>query len=140
MARIYIAGTFEDRYRLRFERARLEARGHTVVSTWLDEEGGNYEDLTSEQAQDLANRDLAEIRDSNLFLLDTLGVNERGGREVELGYARLICKVFIIGPRRNLFHHLFLAYPDWSAYFRTTDQGRDISQDRVPTIITRVAS
>jgi hypothetical protein len=115
--RIYIAGLFEDRPRLRTIRVRLQAAGHQVTSSWLDEP----DDVMSERpgtwddtAAGIARRDLSEIAQSDLLAVDTFGTGTRGGREVELGYAMGIGKqAVIVGPARNVFHALVPRYDGW---------------------------
>ena len=104
--RIYIAGAFESLLRLRDIRARIDARRNHVISTWLDEQEG-YVPPTPEQAFEYAVRGLGEIRAADLLLLDTLDTNERGGREWEGGFAfGQGLRVWVIGPRRSVFHTL----------------------------------
>ena len=103
--RVYIAGRFEAQHRLRVMRDLVEALGHEVVGTWLDEESTS--DPTEAEALEYAVRDFGEIRACDLFILDTLDENLRGGREAEYGYAWGVGKVtLIVGPRRNVFHTL----------------------------------
>lgn len=115
--RFYLAGKYTAKKRLRVQRDMLEYRGHTSVSRWLehnlDEDEVSTDDLIREATFDLEDLVRAEV-----FLLDTLDVSETGGREVELGYAkRLGCRVVVIGPRRNIFHHLADEYyPSWADY------------------------
>lgn len=57
----------------------------------------------------LAIKDLAEIRSADIFVLFTEDVSERGGKEVEFGFALgrfQGCLLFIVGPKRNVFHQL----------------------------------
>jgi hypothetical protein len=116
LLRIYIAGWFGAKDRLRLVRDRIHALGvGEVVSTWLDEEtaapeavGINYVvGATPEQCREYAIRDMGEVRYSDLLILDTSDVNPRGGREVEYGLALANgLAVWIVGPRRNVFHYV----------------------------------
>lgn len=57
----------------------------------------------------LAIKDLAEIRSADIFVLFTEDVSERGGKEVEFGFALgrfQGCLLYIVGPKRNVFHQL----------------------------------
>ena len=66
----------------------------------------------------LALRDLAEIRSADLIIVDTFDVTERGGREVEFGFALgrfQGIETWIVGPMRNVFHRLAdLVFDDWA--------------------------
>ena len=112
--RIYIAGKWEDQERLKRIRQEVEAIGHTVVGTWLDEVGSAYP--SEMYCARYARRDLYEISVSNAFFLDTSTVNERGGREVEFG-AALRGGLFtaVVGPLRNVFHRIAEArFENWT--------------------------
>ena len=82
--KIYIAGAFESQARLKPLRDRIEALGHEVVSTWLDE--ANLLPPTPEESWAYAIRDLGEIRVCDLLILDTFDVNERGGGNSRRGW------------------------------------------------------
>lgn len=113
---IYIAGKFEAQTRLREIRDRIRAVGDDhVVSTWLDEESTS--EPTPQNAANYAKRDIAEVAEANLFILDTQDNNLRGGREVEFGVALAMgLALWIVGPPRNVFHHLANAQFDtWDA-------------------------
>ena len=93
--------------------------GHSVVSTWLVEVDthipGSATPLSSASSIIAATRDLREVSQVDLFLVDTHDVTPRGGREVELGWA-LARGIFtvIVGPRRNVFHHITnLQFDSW---------------------------
>lgn len=120
--RIYIAGKYEARARLIEWRGRLIGLGHEVTSTWLDETIKREE---STPAYDVAaaQRDIEAIQGSDLFILDTLDLSVTGGREVEYGIAYLRgCDLWVVGPRRNIFHQLadkhFIDWPDAINEFR----------------------
>ena len=116
--RVYIAGYFTTRDRLRPIRDQLWKLGHEVVSTWLDEV--KHPDSMDEETffKKLALRDLAEIRSADLIIVDTFDVTERGGREVEFGFALgrfQGIETWIVGPMRNVFHRLAdLVFDDWT--------------------------
>ena len=113
---IYIAGAFESQARLKPLRDRVQALGHEVVSTWLDE--GSLLPPTPEESWAYAIRDLGEVRVCDLLILDTFDVNERGGREFEAGVAfngGATLGVLRVGPSRNVFHELLGAYETWEA-------------------------
>ena len=107
--KIYIASYFDTRARLRPIKDKLWAMGHEVVSTWLDETTKMPEMTKHQFWSKLALKDLCEVQSADMLVIDTIDVTERGGREVELGFAiggsrnKLI---FVVGPIRNIFHTL----------------------------------
>lgn len=124
--KIYIAGKYEARERLRSIRAILQERGHEVISSWLDETAPKGE-VTDEYKASVAIRDFREILNADLFILDTLDESNTGGREVELGWALALTlmglhkmKPIRIGPDRNVYHMLPSA-PSWEAFLSGED-------------------
>ena len=121
--RVYLAARFETRHTLRPIRDALWKLGHEVVSTWIDETvkpAGMSQDVFWKK---LALKDLAEIKSADLFVLDTHVGSERGGKEVEFGFALggfQAKQVFIVGPIRNVFHELcdqrFDTWEDFLSY------------------------
>jgi hypothetical protein len=115
--KIYIAGRFDDRNRLRDHKAELERRGHQVIASWLHE-GVRPELIAPEQfLHGIAITDTVEVRLSDCFILDTLyPVGERGGRENEFGLVmdNLYVLKIIVGPYRTAFHRLAnMNFRDW---------------------------
>ncbi len=119
---IYIAGKFDAKDRLRIERDRICAlkAGH-VISLWLDEETAAPDEtrtkgtgLSAEEGRTYAKRDLYEIQTADLLILDTFDDNLRGGREVEFGFALATgIPVWVVGPKRNVFHELARHFASW---------------------------
>ena len=107
---IYLAGRFSAQGDLRVMRGRLQALGHKILSSWLDEESGlSFDKLTPEQRCRFANRDLADVRQSQLLILDLLLPPSKGGCEVEFGFALSDPRyktTYIVGEPRNIFHYL----------------------------------
>lgn len=134
MAVIYIAGKYTSKERLREQRARLVAEGRDVQATWLDETLAESFDNSSmpppfygnvaTEPQMVANArmDFEEARNAEIFILDTLDESPTGGREVEFGISLTRgnrCLRILIGPKRNIFHHLVdLHYDDWDDFWR----------------------
>ena len=105
--KIYMAGFFDTRARLRPIRDRLRAQGAVVLSSWLDEEGVTYQTVDDAYKTSCALRDLEEVQACDILILDTLDESSRGGREVEYGYALGKMKqVWVVGPLRNVFHYV----------------------------------
>src|SRR3990167_10567175 len=107
--RVYIAARFEHGESLRPIRDALWKMGHEVVSTWIDETvkpAGMGQDVFWKK---LALKDLAEIKSADLLVLDTHVGSERGGKEVEFGFALAQFQamlLYIVGPLRSVFHEL----------------------------------
>ena len=115
--KIYIAGFFDTRERLRPVRDKMWQMGHQVLSHWLDEVSkpeGMEEEVWWRK---LALRDLVDVYASDLLIVDTLDVTPRGGREVEFGFALSRFQdqqVWVVGPYRNVFHRLAdLKFDTW---------------------------
>jgi hypothetical protein len=122
--RVYIAGRFEDRPRLRTVRIRLQAAGHEVVSSWLDESDDALAERPDDTATGIARRDLHEIAQADLLAVDTFYPADRGGREVELGYALGIgVSAIVVGPARNVFHWIVPRYAGWHEVEEALEQG-----------------
>lgn len=108
---VYIAGNWEDKERLSRTRVMFESAGIVVNSSWLDEPTMVGDDLLrtiQADGRELAWRDLNEIYEASIFLVDTqYPASSRGGREFELGWAYGCGKIVgVVGPRRSVFHHL----------------------------------
>lgn len=105
---IYIAGRFEAAPRLRWYRDELLREGFRVSSSWLEEKPGS-------EPTEMAEKDLREVRECDLLILDTFDSDDRGGREVEFGIALGLKKpIWLVGPVRNIFHNLASQqYKNW---------------------------
>lgn len=117
MARIYIAAKFERRVLLRPIRDQLWKLGHEVVSTWLDEVARSPLLTSEEFYRKLALKDFCEISAADLLIIDTEEQSDRGGANVEFGFAlglyhKKLC--WVVGPPRNVFHQLAdRTFPSW---------------------------
>ena len=128
--KVYLAARYSRREELCQYREHLRLAGVEVVGRWLD--GGNQIDEVGKPIGDhgeqlvegdAACREAAELRMK--FAKDDVddvaaadivvsfteqprqASNNRGGRHVEFGYALATGKkLFIVGPRENLFHWL----------------------------------
>ena len=117
ITRAYLAGSYDDRERLRGVAADLMSNGIAVTSSWLSDfhEG--------QKPRSAAEHNLHEINVCDLFILDCMGSpSTRGGRWVEFGYAYHAGKdCVIICPRENLdslnvFASLIRHYEDYNAF------------------------
>lgn len=126
---IYVSAFFESRNRIKPFLFLLEALGHSIVSTWLDEpeyekpviqatlqEAKAATGLSEVQIIGIAKRDIKELNVSDFMILDTIDETPRGGREWEYGYFfhmvngwvldLKITNIVLVGPERNVFHSL----------------------------------
>jgi hypothetical protein len=108
--KVYVAGKFEDQARLRQWAMDQERElGWQIVSSWLWELGTREECREAGLESQIAKHDLDEVKDCDVFVLDTQSPTETGGREVELGYALAHGKIVLRrGPVWNIFHTLLL--------------------------------
>lgn len=115
--KIYIASKFESAPRIRREAAQLQAKGHRIVSTWTNEVVSREEaDAIPQYREQAARRDVEEVLDADLFIIDTLDESNTGGRDVELGimlarrsmvsFSSRAGEIRRVGPARNIFHSL----------------------------------
>ncbi len=106
---MYIASWFDTRVRLRPVADSLWHKGHEVVSSWINETA-KPEGMTQQEFwKKLAIKDLAEVKQADMIIVDTLDITPRGGREVEYGFALAHFQTkmcWIVGPVRNVFHEL----------------------------------
>ena len=109
--KIYLATKYLAKERLLAPRDQITKLGHNVVSRWLDEAADAD---THHEMYQAAIRDLEDIRKADLLILDTFDEDYRAGREVEFGMALgLNREVWLVGPRRNIFHHLVPHFDSW---------------------------
>ena len=112
--KVYIAGKFSSRYRLRPIKFKLKQLGFDVLSDWIDNNpldetiGGDYDSIGNhpDASHDIAERDRQQVLECRIFIIDTQDKSETGGRECELGMAlmRDVPYIFRVGPIRNVFH------------------------------------
>jgi len=124
--RIYIAGAWGDKERLKGERKRLEGLGFIVTSEWLDITRGYTEGWQGDQE---AKRDYRNLDKADFTIIDTFGAT-RGGREWEGGYTVGKGKrVVRVGPIITPFHAAVnLGFESWDAcisYFATAMETAD---------------
>lgn len=112
--KIYVASKFSSRYRLRPIKFKLQQLGFNVLSDWIDNNpldetlGGDYDSIGNhpDASHYIAERDISQVLECDIFIIDTQDVSQTGGRECELGMALMAGKqlVFRVGPIRNVFH------------------------------------
>lgn len=111
---IYIASKFSSRYRMRPIKFQLQQLGFNVLSDWIDNNpldetiGGNYDSIGNHPlaSHEIAQRDIEQVTECHIFIIDTQDISPTGGRECELGMALALAKPYIyrVGPIRNVFH------------------------------------
>jgi hypothetical protein len=106
LVRAYLSSAFTRKLELRALAEALRRAGHVVVSTWHDDPD-DRDDVMAEDAGDKAERDLAEIRQAEVFVAFTPG-SARGGRHFEAGFAcALGLRLIAVGPVvEHHFHRL----------------------------------
>lgn len=123
--KVYIASKFSSRHRLRPIKFKLKQLGFEVLSDWIDNNpldetiGGDYDSIGNhpDASHDIAERDLAQVSECDVFIIDTQDVSATGGRECELGMALRegVEYIYRVGPIRNVFHahKSITAYQTW---------------------------
>ena len=120
--KVYIAGSFLSRQRLRPIRDKLWEAGIEVVSSWLDEVAQPKNMTKPEFFKKLALKDIAELKSADLVVVDVIDKSSSGGRDTELGLALgafASKQVYLVGPPVCVFHELVDAqYPTWEDCLR----------------------
>jgi hypothetical protein len=123
---IYLASRYSRNDEMKGIRDVLQALGHKITSRWIDCHPDVVGDFTEsfdsemlntnpEQCAPLGQHDLDDIDKADTVISFT-GFGGKGGRHVEFGYALAKGKkLFIVGPRENVFHTLQQVeyYPTW---------------------------
>ena len=107
--KIYISGSFASRLELRPIRDQLWHMGHEITGTWLDEVAKPENMTQDEFYRKLGMKDLAEVNEADLIIVDLNKPSTSGGRDVELGYAlgRYAAKqIYLVGTPVSVFHQL----------------------------------
>jgi nucleoside 2-deoxyribosyltransferase len=102
MLNIYLASSFKNQAFLREIRTKIEAMGHKVTSTWLDEHDEDKVECAVKDIHDIDRGDTLIVWPDNL-------VEKTAGKFVELGYALGTRKaVFMVAPETTtcIFKHL----------------------------------
>lgn len=87
MMKIYLAATFRNQDRMRKMRDKLFLRGHSVISTWLNEQI-KPEGMSEVQfGAKMAAKDLREVQEADCLILDLADPSKTGGKLIEYGFA-----------------------------------------------------
>ena len=109
---VYIAAHFPLREKMRWIRSCLAPFDVFVTSSWLDQPDG---EIPKAQWEIVALKDLEDIDDADVLIVDTTTVSETGGRDFEAGYALSNMPFIVVGPERSVFHSLAdKIFADWN--------------------------
>src|ERR1039458_2946800 len=113
MLRVYLAASYSMKKQIEAEAAELRALGIEITSSWLEEKHApttQMEELTHEEHQLYAMRDVQDVLDADVFVFHTDPTKTivRGGRHVEFGIAvGAGMHIYVVGEEReNIFHRL----------------------------------
>jgi len=117
--KIYTAATFSEQQRIRHHKETLIQLGHTVLSSWLEEqlkpEGMSQEIFEKKMAM----KDLQEVNAADCVILDVANPSKTAGKMVETGFALAKHKLlYTVGSKPE--HAIFLSLAD--GHFEDWDQ------------------
>ena len=112
--KIYTAATFSEQKRIRGHKETLFQLGHSVLSTWLEEQVKPEGMMDAEFGRKMANKDLQEINAADCFILDLENPSKTMGKMVETGFALAKHKLFyLVAPEGTLTGgHIFMLLAD----------------------------
>lgn len=106
--KIYLSARYSRLVEMCRVREEIEARGHTVVSRWLNTPDRPQATLSKREMRKHAQDDIEDLREAELvicFTEDEDAPRSHGGRHVEFGMAFAWDKpVVVIGPEENVFY------------------------------------
>ena len=107
--KIYLASGFNWRHNFRALAKNIEAKGHTITSSWIwiDERPERDSEEWDDFAKKISASNLIDLINSDTLVLDTRGIRRdgNGGAHSEFGFALARnWPIFIIGERGNTFH------------------------------------
>jgi len=122
--KVYTAATFSEQNRIRQHKETLFQLGHSVISTWLNEQV-RPDGISDEQfGKKMAIKDLQEIAEADCFILDLENPSKTMGKMVETGFALAKHKLFyLVAPKGTLTKgHIFcfladLIFTSWDELF-----------------------
>ncbi len=127
--KIYTAATFTEQKRIRGRKEELFQLGHSVLSTWLEEQVKPEGMTKAEFGRKMAAKDLQEIATADCLILDLENPSKTMGKMVEFGFALAKHKlVYVVAPGETLTEgHIFClladgifkSWEDLLAYFKT---------------------
>ena len=118
--KIYTAASFGEQQRIRQYKEPLFLLGHSVISSWLEEQIKPSGMTDEEFGRKMAAKDLQEINAADCFILDLEKPTQTMGKMVETGFALAKHKLFyVVAPEGTLTKgHIFLLladkiFPSW---------------------------
>ena len=126
MIRVYIAGSYSGRHRIRAEATKLPS-SYIILSRWFNDddfiEKAWDNDFAGRVAESMAMGDTYAILEADLLILDTIDKSSTGGSDTELGLALALQlltgkpRIVHIGIHRNIFQTLVREhYTTWKDY------------------------
>lgn len=119
--KIYTAATFSEQKRIRANKERLIRLGHSVLSTWLEEQIKPAGMLQEQFDKKMAAKDLQEINAADCMILDMENRSSTMGKMIEFGFALAKHKlIYVVGmpPKGSIFCLLAdLMFPTWDNLF-----------------------
>lgn len=129
--KIYLASAFDRQQEMKGYASDLKSIGHTISSTWLDEETVAAHNITKKLGRRYAERDSQEIQNSDAIIvfLEKVPHNRplTGGRLVEMGIGLVsVPLVYTIGESENVFafHPKVQQFKTWEELFQHLDAER----------------
>ena len=112
--KLYTAASFGEQHRIRQYKEPLFQLGHSVLSTWLEEQVKPEGMSDEEFGRKMAAKDLQEIAAADCFILDLESPSKTMGKMVELGFALAKHKlIYIVAPGETFTKgHIFCLLAD----------------------------
>lgn len=112
--KIYTAATFQEQNRIRAYKETLFKLGHSVVSTWLEEQIKPSGMTDEEFGRKMAMKDLQEISTADCFILDLEKPSTTMGKMVEYGFGLAKHKLtYVVAPEGTMTKgHIFVMLAD----------------------------
>lgn len=112
MDKIYLASGFSNSVKMRHYKQILEAMGFTITSRWIDYDqrpakNGDWEELYRR----ISVKDLYDVEECDIIIVDALKPSTRGGYNTELGYGYAINKHIIVIHEDNDLSNVFFYLP-----------------------------
>lgn len=105
--RIYLASRTKHIKYLREVRSQLQDAGHTVTSSWLNQQSIPDYVLDEDILHKYALQDKKDIEQSDMIISFSDANGRHGGRHCEFGMALASgIRCVVIGPREHIFHYL----------------------------------
>lgn len=119
--KIYTAASFVEQARIRAMKETLIQMGHSVLSTWLEEQVRPDGISEAQFERKMAMKDLQEVAAADCIILDTASPSKTSGKMIEVGFALAKHKlIYVVGT--PIPHAIFLSltdgqFPDWDTMF-----------------------